>query len=246
MVPNAQDDSDFRANGQFLTTHWSLIARAGQSDSPAAAEALEKLCRAYWFPTYGEVRRRGFAQHDAQDLTQEFFACLLRRNSFAAARQDKGRFRSYLLGALNYFLTDQWHKQRAEKRGGGAPILSLDAIDDGEQRLSNEPTTESTPEKVFDSRWALTLLDRAFSRLRDEYAEEGKAALFDELKPFLAADSGAGGYAEPARKLGMNSSHVAVAVHRMRARFRACVRGEVAETVANPAEVEAEMKHLFG
>jgi len=246
VAANARDESDFQRNGQFLTTHWSLVARAGESDSPAAREALEKLCRGYWYPIYAEVRRRGFAAHDAQDFTQEFFATLLRRNSFAAARQDKGRFRSYLLGALGYFLTDQWHKQRAEKRGGGMEVLSLDAAEEGERRFSEEPATQLTPEKVFDSRWALTLLDRAFARLRDEYSTQKKAALFEALKGFLAAEASEGGYAAPAAQLDITPSHVAVAVHRLRQRFRELVRAEVAETVANPGDVDDEMRQLFG
>lgn len=219
---------------------------AGQEDSPAATDALEKLCRAYWYPIYAEIRRRGFAPHDAQDYTQEFFACLLRRSSFASADKNKGRFRSYLIGALNYFLTDQWHRERTEKRGGGVPLLSLDAPSDVEERFIAEPASQLTPEKIFDARWALMLMDRAFIRVRAEYAGSGKAKLFEALKPFLAAESGDEGYAKPAHALGMTASHVAVAVHRLRQRFRDCVRAEVADTVANPAEVEDEMRELFG
>jgi hypothetical protein len=147
---------------------------------------------------------------------------------------------------LNYFLTDHWHRERAEKRGGGVPLLSLDAPVDAEERYLNEPKTHITHEKVFDARWGLTLMDRAFDRLRDEYAAKNAAELFDCLKHFLAAESGDEGYAAPAEKLGMTSSHVAVAVHRLRQRFRECVRAEVADTVANPAEVEDEMRELFG
>ena len=219
---------------------------AGQNDSPAATEALEKLCRSYWYPIYAEVRRRGFVFHDAQDLTQEFFTCLLRRNTFAAARQDKGRFRSYLIGALNYFLTDQWRGERAERRGGGASVLSLDDPEQAEKRYLNEPASHLTPERTFDARWALTLMNRAFERLRDEHITARKSELFEHLKPFLAVESSEDGYSVPAAALGMSTSHVAVAVHRLRQRFRECVRGEVADTVANPAEVDEEMRHLFG
>ena len=169
-----------------------MVTLAGQENSPAATDALEKLCGAYWYSIYAEIRRRGFAPHDAQDCTQEFFACLLRRNSFASADKNKGRFRSYLLGALNYFLTDQWHRQRAEKRGGRAILLSLDAPRDAEERFIAEPASQLTPDRIFDARWGLMLMERAFVRVRDEYAASGKAELFEALKPFLAAESGDG------------------------------------------------------
>jgi DNA-directed RNA polymerase specialized sigma24 family protein len=242
----ALDESGFEPSGKFLTTRWSVVILAGQERSPAATDALEKLCRAYWYPIYAEIRRRGFASHDAEDYTQEFFACLLRRNSFALADKNKGRFRSYLVGALNYFLTDQWLRQRTGKRGGGAPVLSLDAPGDAEERFIAEPASQLTPEKIFDARWALMLMERAFTRIRDEYAASGKAELFEALKPFLAAESGDEGYAKPAHDLGMSASHVAVLVHRLRRRFRDCVCAEVADTVANPADVESEMRELFG
>jgi DNA-directed RNA polymerase specialized sigma24 family protein len=243
--PDSNEDVR-RISAAFHTTHWSLVAVAGDGVSPNAPAALEKLCRSYWYPIYAEVRRRGFALHDAQDLTQEFFTCLLRRNTFAAARQDKGRFRSYLLGALNYFLADQWHRERAERRGGGAPVLSLDDPEQAEKRYLCEPASQLTPARSFDARWALTLMNRGFERLRQEYGAAGKSELFGHLKAFLAAESSENGYAEPATALGLTTSHVAVAVHRLRQRFRECVRAEVADTVANPAEVDEEMRHLFG
>jgi DNA-directed RNA polymerase specialized sigma24 family protein len=240
------DESHPQQNHGFLTTHWSLVARAVDGDSPAAREAMEKLCRGYWFPIYAEVRRRGFSPHDAQDLTQEFFATLLRRGSFASARQEKGRFRSYLLGALKYFLADEHDRARAQRRGGDAEVLSFDALDEGERRLVDEPATDVTPEKIFDSRWAITLLDRALARLQSEYSNGGRTELFEILKVYLSADSSEAGYAEPAARLKMTTSAVAVAVHRMRQRLRECVRAEVAETVANPADVEDELRQLFG
>jgi DNA-directed RNA polymerase specialized sigma24 family protein len=222
------------------------VVLAGQEGSPAATDALEKLCRAYWYPIYAEIRRRGFTTHDAQDHTQEFFACLLRRNSFAAADKNKGRFRTYLLGALNYYLTDQWHREHRQKRGGGAPLLSLNAPHHAEERFIAEPASQLTPDKIFDARWGLMLMERAFARLRDEYAARAKTELFESLKPFLAAKSGDEGYAKPAEELGMTAAHVAVEVSRLRGRFRDCVRAEVADTVANPADVGDEMRELFG
>ena len=219
--------------------------QAGRGDSPQAAEALEKLCRAYWYPIYAEVRRRGFTSHDAQDLTQEFFACLLRRRSIGAADRAKGRFRSYLLGALKFFLADQLDRQRAEKRGGGRQIVSLDEAE-ADRRYREEPAPGLSPDESFDRRWALALMDRAFVRLETEFAANGKTAMFEALKPFLAAESGDGGYAAPAEQLQMTPASVAVAVHRMRQHFRELVRAEAAETLANLAEVDDELRHLFG
>jgi RNA polymerase sigma-70 factor (ECF subfamily) len=205
---------------------------------------LEKLCGVYWFPVYAEIRRRGHSPHDAQDLTQEFFACLLRRNSFAGASQKKGRFRSYLLGALNFFLADQRDYEHAAKRGGGQVLLSLDE-EDAEGRYLEEPAGTETPETLFDRRWRDTLLEQAFERLRLEFVADQKKAIFGELKIFLGMESGAGAYEEPARKLGMTTSAITVAVHRLRQRYGEIVRGIVSETLANPADIDEEIRQLF-
>jgi DNA-directed RNA polymerase specialized sigma24 family protein len=227
----------------FATTHWSVVTEAGAQNSPNALAALEQLCGRYWYPVYAEIRRRGHPPADAQDLTQEFFACLLRRNSFARADQAKGRFRSYLLGALNYFLADQHDRAGAEKRGGHIVIVSLD--DDPEGRYRQEPASLDPPEALFDRRWRLALLDEAFTRLRLEYSAADKEPLFQELKAFLAAEAGPGGYDAAARNLKSNPAAIAAAVFRLRKRYGELVRSVAAETLANPAEVEDELRQLF-
>lgn len=218
--------------------------QAREDDSAVASAALEKLCRAYWYPIYAEIRRRNNSPHDAQDLTQEFFVCLLRRHSFATARREKGRFRSFLLGALDYFLSDQRDRQNAAKRGGGRPLISLDELE-AEQRYQEEPVTNETPEKIFDQRWAIALMEQALGRLATEFEQAGKASFFAELKPFLAMETSESGYADPARRLAMTTSAVAVAVHRLRVRYRELIRAEVMETLANPADAEDELKCLL-
>jgi RNA polymerase sigma-70 factor (ECF subfamily) len=228
----------------FVTTRWSVVAQAGQEHSPAASAALEKLCRLYWFPVYAEVRRRGNSPHDAQDLTQEFFARLLERNTFANADQAKGRFRSYLIGALNYFLGEQRDRRQAAKRGGGVLIVSLDA-EDAEGRYLEEPAAPGDADNYFDQHWRATLMEQALTALKEDYQRKKKAELFEELHRFLGSESGAGAYEEPARKLGMTSAAVAVAVHRMRHRYGEIVRALVADSVANPADVEDEIRRLF-
>ena len=228
----------------FATTHWSVLARTGAEEEQAVNEALEMLCQAYWRPIYAEIRRRGHGPDDAQDLTQGFFVCLLRRQSFGRADRDRGRFRSYLLGALDHFLTDIHRRSTAEKRGGGGALAVT--IDAGEVERWMEETASPGPDpaSLFDHRWGLTIMDKAFARLQSEYG--GRAELFAEISAFLAADSSDDGYAGPAQRLAMTSQAVAVAVHRMRQRYRDLVRQEVAMTLANPAEVDAELKHLFG
>lgn len=230
---------------RFDTTRWSLVALAGSEESQEATAALNELCRAYWMPIYAEIRRRGHSQVDAQDLTQEFFARLLRRHAFGRADREKGRFRSYLLAALDYFLADDWREKFAEKRGGGATLLPLDA-EDGETWFRDQPALGATPAEVFDQSWAVILMDRALTALREEYHEGGRAEVFTAVQPFLAADTGADGYGAVCEKVGMTEQAFTVAVHRLRKRFRHCVREQVEMTVADPAETAAEMWHLFG
>ena len=228
----------------FATTHWSVVLLADHSSPTAASGALEKLCRSYWYPVYAFVRRQGFSPHDAQDLTQEFFSRLLKRNTFADADPAKGRFRSFLLGALKHFLADEWDKARAEKRGGQCEIFSLDALEP-EARYALEPASDLTPEKIFDRRWAATLLEQALHRLREEFTAAGKARQFDLLKPFLTSDAGLGGYDEVAAQLETSPQTVAVSVHRLRQRYREAVRAEIAQTVTSPDNVEEELRGLF-
>jgi len=231
-----------RAN--FTETRWSVVLRAGRPSSPDASASLEKLCRTYWYPVYAFVRRRGRGAEDAQDLTQEFFSRLLRKNTFADADPAKGRFRSFLLGALKHFLADEWDKARAEKRGGHCETFSLDALDP-EARYALEPATDLTPDRIFDRRWATTLLEQALCRLGEEFTAAGKARHFALLKFFLTSDAGPGGYDEVAAQLETSPQTVAVSVHRLRQRYRVMARAEIADTVAHPDAVEEELRSLF-
>jgi RNA polymerase sigma-70 factor (ECF subfamily) len=213
-------------------------------DSRQAAEALEKLCRTYWLPLYGYVRRQGYGPHDAQDLTQGFFVRLLRMNSFAGVSREKGKFRTFLLAALNHFLSDERDHARADKRGGRQTIISLDETE-AEQRYLQLPSADLLPEKVFDRRWALTVLEQALQRLRQEYQSSGRQAVFEGLSGFLSTEAGVGDYEALAPKVGMSPGSVAVAVHRLRQRYRECIRLELAQTVSSPADLEDEMNYLF-
>jgi RNA polymerase sigma-70 factor (ECF subfamily) len=227
----------------FATTRWSLVAAATDPAAPHAREALADLCRLYWFPIYAYVRRRGQDHHAAQDLTQAFFARLLEKNDLAAADKIRGRFRSYLLTACQHFLANAHDHDTAKKRGGGRPHLPLDFAD-ADTRYSHEPTDEETPERAFDRQWALGLLDRALGELRAEYADSGRATLFDALKDSLAGGAEVP-YADLARELGMTEGAVKVAVHRLRQRYRDRLRGLIADTVEKPEDVDDEIRDLF-
>ena len=228
----------------FVTTHWSVVLTAGRSDTTRAGDALEKLCRTYWYPLYAYVRRRGHSLEDAQDLTQAFFARLLERNWVGQADQQKGRFRSFLLSAMNHFLADEWDKARAQKRGGGLAPIPLQ-FDVAETRYSHEPADNVTPEHSYERRWALTLLDEVLRRLRSEYEQDGRGELFAALHPCLVGDRSSQPYAELAVKLGISEGTVKSAVHRLRQRYRQLLRDEIAQTVVEPGEVDEELKHLF-
>jgi len=220
------------------------VLAAGRSDSTHARTALEKLCRTYWQPIYAFVRRQGHSPHDAQDLTQEFFAQLLERRSLADVDRAKGRFRSFLLASLKHFLANEWDKARAQKRGGGQVLIPIDA-QSAESACGVDPADQMTADKVFDRRWALSVLDHALLRLREEHIREGKQDLFDQLKVTLTEASRSVRYAEIAAQLGMSEGAVKVAVHRLRQRYRELLRAEIADTVATPAEVEEEIRALF-
>ena len=228
----------------FLTTHWSVVLRAGRSDSTCARDALAQLCQTYWYPLYAYVRRRGYSPQDAQDLAQEFFARLLEQNSVAKVCPELGKFRSFLLASLNHFLANEWDKAQAKKRGGGQPLIRLDDRS-AESRYALEPTEEATPDKLFERRWALTLLECVLARLRKEFVTAGKARLFERLKGFMTGEGGDASYAQVGNELDMSESNVKVAVHRLRRRYRDLLRDEIAQTVASPAEVEDEIRHLF-
>ena len=228
----------------FALTHWSVVLAAGRADSTHAHVALEKLCRTYWPPIFAFIRRQGHNPHDAQDLTQAFFARLLEQKSLAAVDRAKGRFRSFLLATLKHFLANEWDKACAQKRGGGQVLIPIDA-QSMETSGGLDPADKLTAEKIFDRRWALTLLDQALSRLRAEYAADGKAELFAELKVTLTETSRSESYVEIAARLGLSEGAVKVAVHRLRQRYREVIRAEIAETVAGGAEVEDEIRALF-
>jgi RNA polymerase sigma factor (sigma-70 family) len=230
--------------GWFATTHWSVVLSAGGSDTPRAQEALARLCQVYWYPLYAYVRRRGYGPEDAQDLTQEFFARLLAHKWVGSADPQKGRFRSFLLTAMNHFLADEWDRLKAQKRGGGGRVLPLE-VETAETRFQLEPADPLTPEKIYERRWAQTLLETVFEQLRQAYEAEGKAALFAELKGGLAQARAALPYAELAARLKLSEGALRVAMHRLRQRYREVLRAEIAHTVNEPGEVEEELRYLF-
>ena len=228
----------------FTTTHWSVVLAAGHCGSPNAVEALEKLCRAYWPPLYTYARRLGRSAEEAQDLTQEFFARLLEKNYLEAADPEKGKFRSFLLTAFKRFLANEWDRANREKRGGGRQLISLDETD-GENRYLAEPADTMTPEKAFERRWALRLLEEVLNRLEKEYAAAGKKKVFEELQILLTGEKTQSPYAEIAARLRMSEGTLKVTVHRLRQRYRDLLRLEVGNTVASPAEIDGEIRHLF-
>jgi len=229
---------------QFNTTHWSVVLLAGRTASPQSAEALEKLCRTYWRPLYSFICRQGHSPEDAQDLTQKFFARLLEKNDLEKVDPGKGKFRTFLLTALTHFLANERDYARAAKRGGGRTVLSLEELR-SEQSHPVEPASELSPDKLFDLRWSMTVLDQALAALEAEMVSGGKGAQFKQIKHFLTAEPGDGEYAAIAASLGASRETVAVAVHRLRRRYHELVRAEVAQTVSTLAELEDEMRHLF-
>jgi RNA polymerase sigma factor (sigma-70 family) len=229
---------------QFCTTHWSVVLAARAEGSFEAADALEQLLRVYWMPVYFYIRSRGYEAHDAQDLTQDFFARFLEKNALAAVRREKGRFRSFLLSSLHNFLANAWDRAHAVKRGGRCRFVSLDE-ESAESSYLRESVADQSAEKLFERRWVVSLLDQALVRLRDECARAGKGALFNRLSPFLAEEPDPGEYAEVAAQLGWKPGAVAVAVHRLRRRYREVIRQEVERTVPSTADIDEEMRELF-
>jgi RNA polymerase sigma-70 factor (ECF subfamily) len=228
----------------FVTTHWSLVMAAGNTESPEANEALETLCRIYWYPLYAYVRRKGHSAEDAQDLTQEFFARLLARNYLSVADRNKGKFRSFLLGSLEHFLAREWTKAHAQKRGGGRSNLSLNETD-AENRYLIEPSHDWTPKKMFDRRWAITVLDQAMARLRHECMSNRKSDLFNKVECLLSGEKGEASYARIAADLNLSEAALKMAVLRLRRRYGELIRAEIAQTVATPEEAEEELHYLF-
>lgn len=233
------------ADARFATTRWSLVLEAGRGRGAQAEDALARLCRNYWYPLYAFVRRRGHPPHDAQDLTQEFFARVLAQQTVGQADPQRGRFRTFMLTALTHFLADEWEKQRAQKRGGGREIVSLD-LAAAERRFAHEPAApEDAPDRAFDRQWALALLDTVLAQLESEYANRGKAALFAALRPALTTPRDGQPYAEIASQLGVSEGAVKVAAHRLRHRYRELVQAAIDETVASEKEAADELQHLF-
>ncbi len=237
-------ETDRGGAGHFADTHWSVVLAAGDSTSPQSVEALEKLCRTYWYPLYAFVRRRGSAEHDAKDLTQGFFAHLLERHALRSVVPERGKFRSFLLKSLKNFLTDEHDRQQAQKRGGGQALISIDA-QEAEQRYRLEPATPETPEKLFEQRCALALLDAALSRLDKEYTASDKGPLFSQLRGLLLDTAQAKPYAEIAQQIGMSEEAVKKASQRMRQRYQQIIREEISHTVATSSEVEEELRYLW-
>lgn len=207
-------------------------------------EALEDLCRTYWYPLYVWVRRKGFSPSDAEDLTQTFFARLLNEQFVASADREKGRFRTFLLTRLCHFLADEWDRLKAQKRGGARQVIPLES-GTAETRYQLEPADSRSPDKLFEYRWAVTLLERVFERLRREYEADGNAALFNELKNCLAQPRAAVPYAEASNRLDISEGALRVAVHRLRQRYRKLLRAEIAETVSGSGEIEEELRYLL-
>jgi RNA polymerase sigma-70 factor (ECF subfamily) len=228
----------------FAKTHWSVVLAAGRDDSPEATEALEQLCRTYWYPLYAYLRRRGESEHDAQDLTQGFFAQLLRRRALRTVAPGRGRFRSFLLVALTRFLADEHDRQQAQKRGGGQQIVSIDA-EEAERRYRVEPSTGETPETLYERRWAIALTERALARLGREFIASDNADLFGRLHGYLVKGAGDTPYAEAGAALGMSAEAVKKAVQRLRSRYREVIREEIAQTVATATEIDEELRYLY-
>ena len=225
----------------FATTRWSVVL-AAHGDGSGARGALSDLCARYWYPLYAFVRRQGHSPHDAQDLTQEFFARLIQKDWLADVARERGRFRSWLLASMRHFLANEWNRLRTQKRGGGAAVVSLDETD-AEGRYLHEPAEVVDATQLFERRWALTLLDDVLARLQAEMQAAGKAAHFTAMKTALTG--GPVAFAEVGAQLGMSEGAVRVAVHRLRGRYRELLRAAVADTVESAAEIEAELQHLF-
>jgi RNA polymerase sigma-70 factor (ECF subfamily) len=231
---------------RFPTTQWTLVIRAESRDSPEAREALAQLCGAYWQPLYVFVRMKGHGVEDAQDLVQGFFARFLSKDYLTVVDREKGRFRSYLLGALNHYMSDEWDRAHAAKRGGGVPDLPMDLDFEAVERQSSlrAPST-MRPERAYDRKWALALLDRVVQRLRDEYAQAGQSDRYERLIPFVTGDGTPMSFRHAGELLGISEGAARVAAHRLKHRYKEAVREEVAATVSGERETEEELRYLL-
>jgi len=245
VTEDSQDEGPRGGGGhRFATTHWSLVLAAGKQCDPASREALAQLCEIYWHPVYAYVRRRGPDQESARDLTQGFFTDLLARGALGRADRTRGRFRSFLLASLDNFLSDTRDRERAKKRGGGEKTLSFD-FETAETNWHLEPTHDETPERIFDRRWAMTLLGRTLERLREERAATDGSKRFECLQGFLTGDAPDRSYRELADELGTTEAGIKASVHRLRRRYGELLREEVARTVSDPGDVDGEIRHLL-
>lgn len=243
-MPESEGPESTPARPLFLTTHWSVVLAAKDKNSPGCSQALEALCRAYWYPLYAFVRGSGYSPHDAQDLTQGFFEKLLAKDYLRVVQPEKGRFRTFLKVALKRFLVHEWERAKAEKRGGGQSVLSFDK-DMAEQRFQTQSLHALGPDQIYDRQWALTLLAEAGSRLDREYYRAGKADEMATLKPYLTAERGEIPYFQIAAALSISEGAARVAAHRLRKRFRELFREVIAETVSESAEVDEELRHVI-
>ena len=245
MAGDEQNDRSISPGGRFATTQWSLVLSAGDKSSPRWRDSLAELCRIYWYPLYAFIRRRGNPAAEAEDLTQEFFMRLVEKEFLQATGPEKGRFRTFLLLCMKRFLANEHDYRTAAKRGGGEPLISIDGAQ-ADSRFRLEPTDATTPENIFERRWALALLEQVLARLENEYRDAGKTALFAKLKPLLVAESSGTNYAEIGGELHLSEGAVKVAVHRLRRRYAELLHAEVARTLEHPRDVQEEIRALFG
>jgi RNA polymerase sigma-70 factor (ECF subfamily) len=233
-----------QGRASFATTHWSLVEKAGHQSSAESRRALESLCQSYWYPLYAYVRRRVSDRTEAEDLTQAFFTELIEKNYVGDATPERGRFRAFLLTALKHFLSKQWEKGRAKKRGGGRLPISLDFAS-ADSRFTIEPASNLTAEQIYERQWAVALLDRAIGRLEQEFVKADKGDQFAKLKGFIIGDHEGTTYAEVAGELNMSVAAAKMAASRMRRRYRELIREEIAQTVSEPSEIDDEIQKLF-
>lgn len=245
MNGDDQTEAQQEAPRWFVTTHWTVVLNAKSDDAPQAAEALGTLCQTYWEPIHGYVRRKCRNPADAEDLTQQFFARFLEKEQYRLAQRERGRFRSFLLATAKNFLLNEWERRSAQKRGGGQELVSLDEKFADEDRCKVEVVDERTAERIYEQSWALTFLAKVRQRLASEYAGEGKAERFAHLEKFLPGEESDLTYAQAAARLGVAEGTIKSDMHRLKRRYRELLREEIAHTVATPAEVDDELRHLL-
>jgi RNA polymerase sigma factor (sigma-70 family) len=243
MSTHHESETATRQSDIFVTTRWTVVLHAGRKSSPHSDRALGELCQTYWYPLYAFVRRKGHAREDAEDLVQAFFEKFLAKNYLEGLSAERGKFRAFLLVALKHFLANEWDKSQRQKRGGGVTHLSLD-WQSADERFKLEPPNIASPDRIYDREWALALLERVIMRLRDECISDGKSQLFEQAKGYLMVGEQAIPYATAAKALNLDEGAVRVAVHRLRQRYRARLRDEIAQTLDDPTQVTEELKSL--